>query len=290
MIRHDDWRGGSGAFVPPSIAKNAKAEKAYYMRMFNFWEVNSTFYGGPKHDQVRDWASSAPPGFVYSVKVNKGLTHETRFEDPATYWERLWGGLQLLGRQQIGPILFQFPGSFGVEHFASVARLSSIIPPGLKLAFDFRSTSWNTATVNAWLARNNWTRVIGEHPSIPTEITWTANYCYIRMHGPGELHASEYTEAAMGEWAEEIVKWRRTGRDVFVAFNNDTHGYGPKNAAQLKKAVRALTGEPVPGSEKRPMGMNSIMSMFGAKSATSGVKRSSVGGGDDKTGIKKAKN
>jgi uncharacterized protein YecE (DUF72 family) len=63
----------------------------------------------------------------------------------------------------------------------------------------------------------------------------TADFVYLRFHGPGRRYASNYDDAALREWAGRIKGWRAEGRDVFAYFNNDEMGYAPKNALRLRE-------------------------------------------------------
>ncbi|MEJ2242046.1 MAG: DUF72 domain-containing protein [Candidatus Bathyarchaeota archaeon] len=51
-----------------------------YSKAFNFVEVNSTFYQMPKLDMVKSWRKIVPKDFEFSVRCNKKLTHELKFE------------------------------------------------------------------------------------------------------------------------------------------------------------------------------------------------------------------
>ena len=57
-----------------------------YSRAFNFVEVNSTFYQIPNIRTVESWRKSVPKDFQFSVRCNKKLTHELKFESgPESY-------------------------------------------------------------------------------------------------------------------------------------------------------------------------------------------------------------
>ncbi|MHA1785240.1 MAG: DUF72 domain-containing protein [Candidatus Helarchaeota archaeon] len=48
-----------------------------YSRIFNFVEVNTTFYHLPQLKTVRKWRKKVPPEFEFAVKVNKSITHDS---------------------------------------------------------------------------------------------------------------------------------------------------------------------------------------------------------------------
>lgn len=47
-----------------------------YSRLFNFVEVNSTFYRIPPIEQVEKWRKQVPPDFQFSVRANRTVTHK----------------------------------------------------------------------------------------------------------------------------------------------------------------------------------------------------------------------
>ena len=66
-------------------------------------------------------------------------------------------------------------------------------------------------------------------------IAVTADFVYLRFHGPERRYGSSYDDAALRSWAERIRGWRAEGRDVFAYFNNDEMGYAPRNALRLRE-------------------------------------------------------
>jgi len=51
-----------------------------YSRLFNFVEVNSTFYQIPNLKTVESWRRQVQPDFEFSVRCNKDLTHKFQFQ------------------------------------------------------------------------------------------------------------------------------------------------------------------------------------------------------------------
>ena len=95
----------------------------------------------------------------------------------------------------------------------------------------------------------------------------TAPFLYVRLHGDKELYASGYSRAALEGWARKIEAWRaghetsdtitvgpparktRSGREVFVYFDNDVKVRAPFDAMSL--AHRLGIG-PEPGAAPDP--------------------------------------
>jgi uncharacterized protein YecE (DUF72 family) len=56
----------------------------------------------------------------------------------------------------------------------------------------------------------------------------------MRRHGSGAIYASGYPQSALRDIAQRILDWSSQGKEVFIYFNNDAHGYAVKNALSLK--------------------------------------------------------
>jgi uncharacterized protein YecE (DUF72 family) len=66
--------GWTGAFYPKGM-KSADY-LGYYSSRFDTVEVDSTFYRCPTMEAVRNWARKTPPGFIFSLKIPRTITHE----------------------------------------------------------------------------------------------------------------------------------------------------------------------------------------------------------------------
>ena len=66
--------GWNGAFYPKGM-KSADY-LAYYSKRFDTVEVDSTFYRCPTIEAVNNWELKTPPGFIFSLKVPRTITHE----------------------------------------------------------------------------------------------------------------------------------------------------------------------------------------------------------------------
>jgi uncharacterized protein YecE (DUF72 family) len=51
-----------------------------YSRVFNYVEVNSTFYDYPELDWVKNWKKRVPSDFQFSVRCYRDLSHRFRLE------------------------------------------------------------------------------------------------------------------------------------------------------------------------------------------------------------------
>jgi uncharacterized protein YecE (DUF72 family) len=72
----------TGVFYPAARGRPKDFDElAFYAEHFDTVEVNSTFYGQPRHDVTRRWADRTPRGFEFSVKVYQKFTHPKMFKE-----------------------------------------------------------------------------------------------------------------------------------------------------------------------------------------------------------------
>ena len=61
----------------------------------------------------------------------------------------------------------------------------------------------------------------------------TADFVYIRLHGPGNKYQGNYTDIDLEKWYMRCLQWQRNGKNVYVYFDNDEAGYAAFNARTL---------------------------------------------------------
>jgi uncharacterized protein YecE (DUF72 family) len=74
----------------------------------------------------------------------------------------------------------------------------------------------------------------------PYHDTVTADFVYLRLHGPENLYASDYSESDLHHYAEKIIGLVDKNMEAYVFFNNDFGGFAVKNASRLIEIVNAL--------------------------------------------------
>ena len=95
--------GWPGAFYPKGM-KSADY-LAYYSTRFDTIEVDSTFYRCPTMKAVNNWALQTPPGFIFSLKVPRTITHEKVLVECDKEFEEFVDTAHVLD-EKLGPIVF----------------------------------------------------------------------------------------------------------------------------------------------------------------------------------------
>ncbi len=213
----------------------------WYSHRFNSVEINNTFYQIPASDTVRSWRAAVPPDFVFAVKASRYITHMKKLRDPADTLPGLLERAQDL-EGQLGPILFQLPPRWRCNRDRLTAFLDHL-PAGGRYVMEFRDSSWWSDEILELLQSRNVGFCIYELADRKTPREKTADFVYIRLHGPGEAYRGSYSIQALSEWAEAIDTWHRQGLDVFCFFDNDEQGHAVEDAGQLRKMTGNGTGQ-----------------------------------------------
>jgi uncharacterized protein YecE (DUF72 family) len=229
------YRSWKDVFYPPGCPQRRWLE--YYASQFDTVEVNSTFYGLPKRETVAAWVQRTPPGFLFTIKASRYLTHLKRLADMDQGVQRFWERIEPLAENpRMGPILWQLPPNFHRDDARLGAALWQL-PPG-RHAFEFRHPSWFVPEVLALLREHGVALTIAHHPQRPWQpCELTADFTIVRMHYGARGRRGNYSETELREWAGRIATWSREA-DVFVYFNNDWEAFAPRNARRLKQLLQ----------------------------------------------------
>lgn len=230
------WKGN---FYPVGLKEDDQF--SYYQQHFSTVEINNSFYMLPAAKTFTAWRKAAPSGFLFSVKASRYITHMKKLKSDARSLRSFFSRASRL-EEKLGPVLFQLPPGWKVntERFAGfLARL----PEGNRYTFEFRNSSWYHEDIYELLRQYNCAFCIYEleHHLSPREVT--ADFVYVRLHGPGNKYQGSYTDAALKKWAKQCLQWQQENKDVYVYFDNDQAGYAAFNAQRLreltvKKTVR----------------------------------------------------
>lgn len=229
---YSDWKE---RFYPAKLP--SKERLSFYSRHFGTTEINYSFYHFPRPATFRSWAAQVPEGFIFAVKVHRSITHVRRLKNAVEVWQEFLDNAHELGAK-LGPFLFQLPPSLRADTGLLESLLGGIRKkspaPALRVAIEFRHVSWFAAGILDLLRayRCGLVRAHSErYPMAPDEAT--ADFVYMRLHGPGQMFASTYSMSELAHWAQTIRSWVNKGKAVFIYFNNDFQAGAAENARAL---------------------------------------------------------
>jgi uncharacterized protein YecE (DUF72 family) len=225
------WRG---PFYPTGMGKGSD-QLRFYAERFGTIEVNGTFYRLIEVDVFRRWREATPASFVFACKGSRYLTHMKRLKEPEQGLARFFERVEAL-EAKLGPIVFQLPGRFKPDR-DRVAGFLEALPTDHRYAFEFRDPRWFQSEILDLLAQRNVALCLYEFAGQHAPLEITADFVYIRLHGPDGPYRGSYDEQALRTWAGRIAGWAERGRDVYCYFDNDERGYAPQDASRLRRML-----------------------------------------------------
>src|SRR6201984_597394 len=151
--------GWTRAFYPRGM--KSRDYLSFYSTRFDTVEVDSTFYRCPTIEAVNNWALQTPPGFIFSLKVPRTITHEKVLVECDKEFEEFIGAAHVLG-EKLGPIVFHFP-NFNKDSFSNPIQFFSRLKAFMKklprigpykFAVEIRNKRWLTKRFTDLLKEN----------------------------------------------------------------------------------------------------------------------------------------
>ncbi len=248
---YDDW---VGPFYPRGTPPSEFLER--YARVFRTVEVDSSFYRAPSPFLVRRWADRTPPGFRFSLKIPKDVTHGPGAADSPGVLQTFLASLAPLEQAgKLGPVVLQFPASFRRgRQAAQFASLLERVPRRYALAVELRHDSWWVEATRRELESRGAALVWSVLPGTQPPAWRTADVVYARFIGDRALDRFDRVqregrpalEAMRGRFDEEGL----TASAVYAYSNNHFMGFAPATVRELAEVLH----EPLRGCPGRPAG------------------------------------
>jgi uncharacterized protein YecE (DUF72 family) len=265
--------GWEGSFYPKGM-KSADYLNFYSTR-FDSVEVDSTFYRCPTIEAVNNWALKTPPGFVFSLKIPRTITHEKVLLDCDAEIEKFVDTVDVLD-EKLGPMLFQFP-FFGKEVFDNDAqfvgrlkafflRLPKVGP--YRFAVEIRNKFWLKPRLLDLLRENNVALVLQDQSWMPRPEELfekydplTADFAYIRFLGDrkGIEKLTKVWNKTIVDRTTELQSWvtvceriQKRGIPQYIYANNHYAGFGPATV-ELFRSLCKEKGIETPLNVQLPM-------------------------------------
>jgi uncharacterized protein YecE (DUF72 family) len=230
------YKHWSGRFYPTGL--KPKDQFLYYQSFFNTVEINNSFYRLPSLETFRKWCAETSENFLFSVKASRFITHMKKLKDPEPALDLLLSRASGLG-EKLGPLLFQLPPGWNINPDRFNAFIDAL-PVDQRSVIEFRNSSWYSDSIYEMLRKRNCAFCIYELAGHQSPLVVTADFVYVRLHGPGNKYQGSYSNESLRDWAYIILQWKQEGKDVYVYFDNDQDAFAAFNAITLKDMVNGL--------------------------------------------------
>lgn len=225
-----------GSFYPPNL--NSRDFLTHYSQYFDTVEIDSTFYGTPRVEQVKRWVQQTPSGFVFCPKTPRPITHEQRLLHFPPMQEFLTV-VRHLG-EKLGPILIQLPPDFTTKEQESLAGFLAQLPTDLRFAVEFRHRSWQGLGGVELLQKFGVCFAAADYIHLPPTLQRTTDFLYLRFigeHGRFQEKDRERLDVTdrLNHWHKQIQPHLPHVQTVYAFFNNDFSGHSPATCNRFKR-------------------------------------------------------
>jgi uncharacterized protein YecE (DUF72 family) len=211
-----------GKFYPEKLP--ADRMLAYYAQHFDTVEINNTFYRMPAEAMLARWAAEVPPGFEFTLKAPRRITHEKRLRDAEGDVAELCRRASALG-DRMGVLLFQTP-PFLKKDLPRLTDFLALLPDATRAAFEFRNESWRSDDVYDALRERGAMLCVTDTDEGETPFVATTDRGYLR------LRRTHYDDAELAAWAERIAAQPLERAHVYFMHEDDA--LGTRFAQRLK--------------------------------------------------------
>jgi uncharacterized protein YecE (DUF72 family) len=233
-----------GHFYPKGL--ESKDYLKYYSSVFDYVEIDSSFYRTPNTFMTTRWLKNTPDNFRFTAKFPKSITHDKRLgigvEADCEYFFKSMSPLA----NKILCLILQLPPSMTMKE--GLKKLESLpFDNRFRYAIEARHKSWFTDEVYLFLKKNDICLAWSQLADIQTPSIVTTDFIYLRLIGDRSIPEEQFgkiqkdRDKEMRYWAGEINKLSKKEdkklKVGIVAANNHYAGFGPASADMFRRLV-----------------------------------------------------
>ncbi|MGA3060172.1 MAG: DUF72 domain-containing protein [Candidatus Bathyarchaeia archaeon] len=190
-----DFLVGTGGWAYFNVP-NKTSLKAY-SEVFNFVEVNYTFYEFPDIRLVEAWRKMVPEDFTFSVRCHQNLTHKVGFRPVNEAYEIFYQTRSYCDVLRSQYLVLETPAKYVIEsenlHRAK-DFFSSLNLDGIKLVWEYRAPMTPTVTnLMEDFGIIHCVDLSKENPSYNSDVT------YSRLFGKGQQNIYQFADSELVE-------------------------------------------------------------------------------------------
>ena len=239
-----------GPFYPSNI-DNSSDWLRYYASVFDYVEIDSSFYRMPNVFTVKNWFKRTPENFRFTAKFPKVITHDKRLKDVSRELEYFLQSMLPL-KEKILALLIQLPPSLKItEGIENLRQFVSELDDRFRYAIEVRDRTWFQDLAYNFFTDNNICMVWSQLAELRTPPIVTSDFLYLRFIGDRSIHDEDFGKIQkdrvmeMKKWAgkvRRVVKEEGRGRRnninlAIVSANNHYAGFGPGTANIFRKMI-----------------------------------------------------
>jgi len=172
-----------GPFYPSNVDSSSDWI-SYYASVFDYVEIDSSFYKTPNVFTVKNWFKKTPDNFKFTAKFPKVITHDKRLKDVSRELEYFFQSMLPLKEKTLA-LVIQLPPSLKITE--GIENLRQHIVPELdsrfRYAVEVRDRSWFQDLAYNFFADNNLCMVWSQLAELRTPPIATTDFLYLRFIG-----------------------------------------------------------------------------------------------------------
>jgi uncharacterized protein YecE (DUF72 family) len=229
---YTSWQG---PFYPPTIDNSGWLK--YYSQVFDYVEIDSSFYRIPTVFMVKNWYKRSPQNFKFTAKFPKIITHDKRLKDVDNELQRFFEAFGPLADKTLA-LLIQLPPSLQI--LEGLQRFRDLVPEldnRFRYAVEVRHRSWFQDLAYNFFSNNDICLVWSQLADLQTPPVLTTDFIYLRLIGDRSIQDKDFGRIQidrvleMEKWAENIKAVQEEHvRLAIVTANNHYAGFGPGTA------------------------------------------------------------
>lgn len=242
---YSSWEG---PFYPSHI--DNKLMLPFYSKIFNYVEIDSTFYNIPSQQMVKNWNKRTPNNFRFTVKFPKIITHEKRFRDVEKELSQFYENIEPL-KDKILALLIQLPPSYELKEGLDTFRnYDFFFDDTFRYAIEVRHSSWFNELAYNMFRNSNISLVWSQMDVLQTPPVITTDFIYLRLIGDRSIQERNFGKLQrdrsleMKGWADKISQLEEQEKSLkigIVAANNHYGGFGPGTVNMFREMLNLET-------------------------------------------------
>lgn len=244
-------------WIGPFYQNDEDSKLHTYAEVFQTTEIDSTFYEYPKKGMAIGWKMNTPPGFIFTAKLPRIITHEKKLDPSQGVEEDLRKFIDTMSplttSDKLGCLLIQLPPSFKFD-LEGLEEFFRILPKNVRFAIEFRNISWMREETWPLLKEYRVAYTNVDEPLLPPEVHLTTDFTYFRWHGRGAKIWFDYRYGRdeLKPWVPKVKDAVEKVKTAYGYFNNHYHGYAVENCLQIMEML-GIANEVQAGAEDRIM-------------------------------------
>ena len=235
---YSSWQG---PFYPSNLEN--KHWLSYYSQVFNYVEVDSTFYRIPNDFMVKNWARKTPANFRFTAKFPKIITHDKKLKNVEKELTLFYNVMKPL-KNKLLALLLQFPPYLKItEGLEALKQYDFFFDDNFRYTVEVRHPSWYSDLAYNFFSNNNICMTWNQLDKIQSPPVVTTDFVYLRLIGDRSIKEDEFgkiqkdREQEMKYWSDRFRTVQKDEKELkvgIVAANNHYAGFGAATANMFR--------------------------------------------------------